>query len=116
MSPHELNALHIVHVAAVLALLAYTFYAFAAAPETRRRVLAVTGIAALVVIATGIRMWQGLYDFALLGWIVVKIVCLLGIASLVGLAYRRRDKACLLMAIVLALAILAVAMVYSKPF
>ncbi len=116
MSPHELNALHTVHVAAVLVLIAFTFYAFAAALETRKAVLSVTGVAALVVIATGIRMWQGLYGFAPLGWIIVKIVCLLGIASLTGMAYRRRSQACLLMAVILVLAIIAVAMVYAKPF
>jgi ABC-type transport system involved in cytochrome c biogenesis permease subunit len=116
MSPHELNALHIVHLSAVLVLLCYTFYAFAAAPETRKGVLTITGIAALVVIATGLRMWQGLYNFAPQCWIFVKIVCLLGIAGLVGLAYRRRDLRALLMVVVLALAIIAVAMVYVKPF
>ena len=116
MSPHELNALHIVHVSAVLVLLAFTFYAFAAAPETRKGVLSITGVAALVVLATGLRMWQGLYGFASLGWIYVKIVCLLGIAGLVGLAYRRRDRRTLLMLVILALAITAVVMVYTKPF
>ena len=70
MSPHELNALHIVHLSSVLVLLCYTFYAFAAAPETRKGVLAITGIAALVAIGTGLRMWQGLYSFAPLGWIL----------------------------------------------
>jgi len=116
MSPHELNALHIVHVASVLVLLCYTFYAFAAAPETRKGVLAITGIAAIVVIGTGVRMWQGLYGFAPLGWILVKIVCLLGIAGLVGMAYRRRDLRAGLMLLILALAVIAVAMVYAKPF
>jgi ABC-type transport system involved in cytochrome c biogenesis permease subunit len=115
MNPQELNALHIVHVASVLILLCFTFYAFAAAPETRKAVLSITGLAALVVIATGVRMWQGLYGFAPLVWIFVKIVCLLGIAGLVGLAYRRRDLRTALMIVVLALAITAVAMVYLKP-
>jgi hypothetical protein len=116
MGPTEINALHIVHVAAVLVLIAYTFYAFAAAPETRKSVLAVTGTAAVVILLTGLRMWQGLYSFSLLGWIVVKIVCWLGITGLVGTAYRRRAQAGFLMAVVLALAIIAVAMVYTKPF
>jgi hypothetical protein len=116
MSPHELNALHIVHLSSVLVLLCYTFYAFAAAPETRKGVLAITGIAALVAIGTGLRMWQGLYSFAPLGWILVKLVCLLGISAVVGFAYRRRDIRTALMLIVLVLAITAVAMVFAKPF
>jgi hypothetical protein len=116
MGPNEITALHIVHVSAVLTLIAFTFYAFAAPPETRKKVLALTGIAFLIVALTGLRMWQGLYGFAFLGWIVVKIVCAVGIAGLVGLGYRRRAQAGLLMAVVLALAILAVVMVYAKPF
>jgi ABC-type transport system involved in cytochrome c biogenesis permease subunit len=116
MGPNEINALHIVHVAAVLVLIAYTFYAFAAPPETRKRVLAVTGAAFLVLLLTGVRLWQGLYGFAPLGWIVVKLVCAVGITGLVGLAYRRRSQAGLLMAVVLGLAILAIAMVFTKPF
>jgi ABC-type transport system involved in cytochrome c biogenesis permease subunit len=116
MVPNEITALHIVHISAVLALIAFTFYAFAAPPETRKTVLAVTGVAFLIVLATGLRMWQGLYGFAPLGWIIVKLVCAVGITGLVGLAYRRRSQAGLLMAVVLGLAILAVVMVYTKPF
>jgi len=116
MGPTEINALHIVHVSAILVLIAFTFYAFAAPPETRKSVLSVTGLAFVVILLTGLRMWKGLYDFALLGWIIVKIVCAVGITGLVGLAYRRRAQTGLLMAAVLALAILAVLMVYTKPF
>ncbi len=116
MGPTEINALHIVHVAAVLVLIAFTFYACAAPPESRKRVLAVTGLAFLVLALTGIRMWQGLYSFAFLGWIFVKIACALGIAALVGVAYRRRAQAGLLMAVVLGLALIALVMVYTKPF
>lgn len=116
MSPPELNALHIVHVASVLVLIAYTFYGFAAAPETKKYVMSIIGTAALLVLLTGLRMWQGLYGFAPLGWIMVKLVCWLGLAALSGLAYRRRERRALLMGIGLVLAVLAVAMVYAKPF
>ncbi len=116
MSPHELNALHIVHVGSVLAMLAFAFYGFAGAPETRKRVLAASGIAALLVLLTGFRMWQGLYGLTGLGWIYVKLVCWLGLAALAGIGYRRREQAGLFMAILLVLAVTAVAMVYVKPF
>ena len=116
MSIHELNALHIVHLSAVLVMLAFTFYGFAAPLETRKWVLALTGTAALIVAATGLRMWQGLYDFTILGWIIVKIVCWLGLAGLGGMAYRRREQKGVFMTLLLGLAILAVAMVYAKPF
>lgn len=116
MNPHELNFLHIVHVASALVLTAYTFFAFAAPPGTRKRVLAITGVAALLVLLTGIRMWQGIYAFAPLGWIIVKVVCWLGVSALSGMAYRKRDRAGLLMIIGLVLLITAVAMAYARPF
>jgi ABC-type transport system involved in cytochrome c biogenesis permease subunit len=116
MSPHELIVLHVVHVAAVLILIGYTFYGFAAPPETKRAVLSISGLAALVVVGTGLRMWQGLYGLAPLGWIVVKLVCWLGIAALGGMGYKRRAQAGLFLAIVLILAVVAVLMVYTKAF
>jgi hypothetical protein len=115
MNPFELNLLHVLHVASIVVVIAYTFYAFAAAPETRKGVLIGTGIATLIVLLTGIRMWQGMFSFAMMGWIVVKILCWLGISALTGVAYRRRDKAAVLMTVVLLLAVVAVVMVYFKP-
>ena len=51
MSPAELTVLHITHVSAVLVLIGYTFFAFAGAPETRKRVLMITGVALLGTVA-----------------------------------------------------------------
>jgi len=116
MNIQELNALHVIHGAAVLVMVAYTFFAFAGAPETKKRVMMITGIASLLVLLTGIRMWQGVFGFHAFGWIIVKIVCWLGLSALTGMAYRKRDKANALMVVVLALAITALAMVYVKPF
>ena len=116
MSPHELKALHTVHVTGVLVLLGYTFFAFAGAPETRKRVLMIAGIASLLVLLTGIRMWQGLLGFQALGWVVVKLLCWLGLSALGGVAYRKRDQANALMVVALVLAVAAVTMVYVRPF
>jgi hypothetical protein len=116
MNPRELNVLHLLHVVGLLVLAAYTFFAFAGAPDTRKRVLAITGISGLLVLLTGIRMWQGMFGFAPLGWIIVKLVCWLGISALTGVAYRKRDQANLWMTIALVLLVVGVAMVYLKPF
>jgi hypothetical protein len=116
MNPNELNALHFLHVAGVIVLTAYTFYAFAAPAASRKRVLIATGIASLVVLLTGIRMWQGLYDFAIMSWLIIKIVCWLGVSALTGMAYRQREKAGRLMTIAILLLVVAVAMVYLRPF
>jgi CDP-diglyceride synthetase len=116
MNPHELDTLHVLHVSSVLVLLAYTFFAFAGAPETRKRVLMITGIASLLVLLTGVRLWQGVYSFHFFAWIAIKLVCWLGLSALSGIAYRKRAHANTLMLVALALAITAVAMVYVKPF
>jgi len=116
MNPHELNFLHLLHVTGVLVMIGFTFFAFAGPAETKKRVLAITGIASLLVLLTGIRMWQGLFGFGALGWIVVKLVCWLGLSAITGMAYRKREKANALMIVVLVLAIVALAMVYLKPF
>lgn len=116
MNPVEYNVLHLLHVASLLVLTGYTFYAFAAGPETRKGVMMVTGIATLIALLTGIRMWQALYTFSFLGWIVVKLVCWIALSALAGMAYRKRDKAALLMSVGVVLTVVAVAMVYFKPF
>jgi hypothetical protein len=116
MSSPELNALHTLHVTGVLVLVAYTFFAFAAPPETRKRVLMYTGIASLLVLLTGIRLWQGVLGFHAFGWIFVKLGCWLALSAVSGFAYRRRELTGPLMIITLVLAITAVAMAFVRPF
>jgi hypothetical protein len=105
----------VIHLSAIIVLLGYTFYAFAAPQETRRRVLAITGIAALVVIVTGFGMLHRL-RLGTPAWALVKFGCLLGLAAISGIAYRRRAQADAFMLIALALAVTAVVMVYVRPF
>lgn len=116
MKPAELNLLHVVHVASVVVLIAYTFFAFSGPPETKKRVMALTGVASLLVLFTGIRMWQGAFGWAMAGWIFVKLGCWLILSGLGGMAYKKRDKTNPLMASALLLAVIALVMVYYKPF
>ena len=116
MNEKELIILHTVHVIFAVVLIAYTFYACAAPLDTRKRVLAMTGVSSLLVLLTGIRMWQGMFGFAGHGWVIVKLVCWLGLSALAGFAYRKREKAGGLMLVALVLAAVAVVMVYFKPF
>ncbi|KXU36426.1 hypothetical protein AXK11_04550 [Cephaloticoccus primus] len=115
MTAYELHTLQVLHVLAVLVLVGTTFFACAAEPATRKRVLIWSGIASLVVLLTGTRLLQGLYGMEG-GWAWVKMVCWLGISALGGVAYRRRKKAALWMGLTLALAALALVMVFVKPF
>lgn len=116
MNPHEYSTLHVLHVAAVLVLFSFTFYAFAASVETRKKVMIWTGISNLLILLTGIRMWQALYGFQPLGWIIVKIVGWLALAAFAGLAYRRREKVGTWIWLSIIIAVVSLVMVYVKPF
>ncbi|MCR6657241.1 MAG: hypothetical protein NVV63_15850 [Opitutus sp.] len=115
MSSAEYNALHILHVLSVLVMGATVFYAAAGAPETRKKALMWSGIAGVLALLAGVRMWQALYQFSG-GWAVVKLVCWLGLSAFVGLAYKRREKARLWIGLTVVLAAVAVTMVYTRPF
>lgn len=115
MSPFELNLLHVLHVGSIVTLLAFIFYGFAGAPESKKMVMIVTGIATIVAVLTGIRMWQGMYAWHG-GWVIVKLVCWLALSALAGIGYRKRQSAGLWMTIVLAIAVIALVMVYFKPW
>jgi hypothetical protein len=115
MSLQEINALHIIHVFGVIGLVASTFYACAGEPGTRKKTMMANGIASLLVLLTGIRMWQGLYHFQGV-WVIVKLVCWLVLSGLGGAAYRRREKTPLWITLSLAAVLIALVMVYTQPF
>lgn len=106
---------HILHISSLLVLFGYTFYAFSAPAETRKRVLMITGVMSLLMLVAGFGLITKL-RIGFPGWIIVKIVCWLGLSAMAGMAYKRRAQANPLMLVTLALAILAVLMVYLKPF
>lgn len=108
---------HVVHVFAMVALIGYSFYAFAApVPETKKRVMMVTGIASLVQLIAGFGLIHTMGYSMSQGWIWVKFACWLGLSALPGIAYRKREKAGLFIVIALVLVLVALAMVYYKPF
>ena len=112
MSP---NLYHFLHVAGLLMLVGGTFYAFAAPAETRKCVLIVTGVASLLMLASGFGLLAKMYAGHFYLWVIVKLACWLGLSAFAGLAYRRRERAGLLMGIAAVLALTALAMAYFKP-
>ncbi len=106
---------HILHVFSVLALTGFTFYALAGAPETRKRTLALSGIASLLALIAGFGL-QAKLSVGFPGWLMVKLVCWLGLSALAGFGYRRRGAAGTLAVMALIFALIAVVMVYLKPF
>ena len=113
MSP---TVYHIIHLVSLFALFGYTFYAFAAPAETRKKVLMITGIASLLVLVSGFGLISKLYGNHFYGWMIVKLVCWLGLSALSGLGYRRRGAVGAFALVAVALAFVAVVRVYIKPF
>jgi len=113
MSP---TVYHIIHLVSLFVLFGYTFYAFAAPAETRKKVLMITGIASLLVMVSGFGLVSKVYANHFAGWMIVKLVCWLGLSALTGLGYRRRGAVGVFAVVAVVLALVAVVMVYAKPF
>jgi len=107
---------HVLHLFSLFFLVGILMAALAAPlPENRRKFLKWSGISAGVVALTGFGM-LGMMQLGWPGWALVKIVCWLIIAGMVGQPFRHPEKAremTFLSAGVIALALL---MVYFKPF
>jgi len=106
----------LLHVLGVILLTAFTFQAFAApTPANKKRVMMMTGILSLIVVVAGFGLLAKLgYGFP--GWIVVKLVCWLGLSAMAGMAFRAPTKAGVLTTVTVALLAIAVYAVYFKPF
>jgi len=76
----------------------------------------VTGIASLAILVAGFGLIHTMGYSLGAGWIWVKFACWLGLSGLPGMAYRRREKAGTFVVIALILALIAITMVYYKPF
>ena len=106
----------VLHVLAAFVLVGYTFAAFAApAPEKRGRVMMMTGIAALVMLVSGMGL-QAKMHVGWPAWLLVKMVCWLALATLSGIAFRSPSAAGKYSLFALVLIAVAVYCVYVKPF
>ena len=106
---------YLMHVGGVIILTGYTFRAFAAPPDTRKGTLAISGILALVVLVGGFGLLTRL-DLGFPGWVMVKLGCWLGLAARTGLGYRMAGLRSLWSVLASALVLIAVYMVYVRPF
>ncbi len=107
----------VLHLLSLAVLSAHTFMAFAnPAPENRKRTMMITGIAALLMFVSGFAMLSiNKIPFSS-GWVIVKLVCWLGLAAMSGLAYRKAHLRGLLSFITFTLVAIAFVMVYFRPF
>jgi uncharacterized membrane protein SirB2 len=75
----------------------------------------ITGIAALLMFISGFGMLTVAKIPFLTGWVIVKLVCWLGLSALAGIVYRKAHLRSALSYVALGCIALAVVMVYFRP-
>jgi hypothetical protein len=103
---------YILHLISLFVLAGYTFYAFGAPPETKKRVMMLTGIAGLLALIAGFGLQAKLGYKWNEGWLIGKYLCWFGVMALAGMGYRKRGAAGVLAVVAAALILGALVMVY----
>ncbi len=108
------------HVFSIIMLTGFTLYV-AANPQkhTKRKMMIVTGVFALLALVAGSALVTKLYSSFpgkgwLQGWVIVKIVAWLLLSGMAGMAYRK-SKSFVVSGVILLVAV-ALYMVYLRPF
>ena len=107
-----------IHVAAAFLLVGTTFFVFASPklPENRRKVMIVSGLLSLVMLVGGFGLVAKVYDNAWHSFVIIKLVCWLGLSAMAGIAYRKPEQVRTLAFVTRVLVLIAVWAVYFKPF
>jgi uncharacterized membrane protein SirB2 len=107
----------LLHVFALFVLTAHTFMAFAnPAVENKKRTMMITGVASLLVLISGFGLLSKLHNNQFEAWVIVKLLCWLGLSALAGVVYRKPHARATLSLIALTLILIALAMVYIVRF
>jgi len=104
---------HVLHLLSLFVLTGGIFYGFAAAQDTRKKVLMITGIASIVQLISGIGLLHK-FAYGFPAWAIVKLVCWLALSALAGIGYRQRNRTVLFMFIVMAVIFVALLAVYYR--
>ena len=107
---------HLLHVLSAFLLTALTFQAFANPdPARRKKAMILTGSLSLAMLTGGMGLLARL-SYGWPGWVIVKMVCWLGLTMLSGIAFRKPEARGTLTAVAIALLAVALYMVYGRPF
>ncbi len=108
---------YLLHIFSLFVLTAHTFMAFANPdPANKKQTMIITGIATLLVLVSGFGLLAKIHANQFSAWVIVKLVCWLGLSALAGIAYRRPHLRGTLAAIALGLILVALATVYIFRF
>jgi len=106
----------IAHLFAVVLLVGFTLQAIEAPMlENRRRLVWITGALSLVVFGSGLFL-AGAGNYASMGWIMVKMLCVMLLSSVTPLVFRRPESAQRMLPVVLVIVLVALVAVHTKPF
>jgi len=107
----------LLHVIGAILLTAFTILSVAIAGRGKnKRLLMVTGILSLAVLAGGFGLVARLYGNTFEPWVHPKILCWLVISLSAGMAFRRPSQSKLWGGLTVIAVATAVAMVYVRPF
>ena len=110
----KLQIYQVLHVGSMVLLTGFIFQAFANPDlKHKKRTGMITGILALLMLIGGF----GLVSTMKVGfpwWVIVKLVCWLGLASISGMAYRKPQRIPLLSVVAIALILTAIVTVYFR--
>jgi uncharacterized membrane protein SirB2 len=113
----KLTFYKLLHLFALIVQTAHMFMAFANPdPANRKRTLLVTGIASLLMLISGFGLLAIEKIPVSSGWVIVKLVCWLGLGAMSGVVYRKAHLRGLLSFIALTLILIAIVMVLFRPF
>lgn len=110
----KLQIYQILHVLSMVLLVAFNFDALANPdPKRKRNTMIITGVSAFLMLLGGFGALAVLqYGFPI--WVIVKLVCWLGLAAIPAFAYRRPFLVPVLRIVAIALVAIAIAAVYLK--
>lgn len=108
---------YLLHVIGGFLLTAFTILATATAANGKRKgLMALTGILSLVVLVGGFGLIAKVYSNTWPAWVHPKIACWLVLSMASGLAMRKPSTAGLWTGVSVASVVIAVVMVYVRPF
>ncbi len=106
----------IAHLFAVMLLVGFTLQAIGAPIlENRRRLVLTTGALSLVVFGSGLFLAEA-GSYASMGWIMVKVLCVMLLSSVTPLVFRRPESAQRMLPVVLVIVLVALIAVHTQSF
>ena len=106
----------IVHVVSLMLLAGVACAALAAPhPERRKFSLMWSGILGVVAFVTGFGL-LGIRQMPFQGWVTVKLVCWLALAMMTPMVFRQPNKSTMWSGVTMGAILVAVTMVFTRPF